>query len=70
MGRQKASSLILAGERMTAQELESAGMITKILPKDGFLDEVMKIARRVAAQPPGALEVSTLSFHIESMNPY
>lgn len=56
MGRQKASAMILAGERMTAQELESAGLITKILPKEGFMDEVWKIARRVAAQPPGSLE--------------
>lgn len=56
MGRQKAAAMILAGERMTAQELESAGLITKILAKEGFMDEVMKIARRVAAQPPGALE--------------
>lgn len=63
MGRQKAASLILAGERMTAQELESAGLITRILdvPKEGFLEEVMKIARRVATQPPGALKVGILT---------
>jgi peroxisomal 3,2-trans-enoyl-CoA isomerase len=60
MGRQKAASLILAGERMTAQELETAGLITKILPKENFLDEVMKIARRVIAQPPGAVKVSRI----------
>lgn len=54
MGRQKASALILAGERLTAQEMESAGLVTKILPKDGFLDEVMKIAKRIADQPPEA----------------
>lgn len=58
MGRQKAASLILAGERMTPQELESAGLITKILPKDGFLDAVMEIAKRIAAQPTGALKYS------------
>ena len=55
MGRQKAASLILATERMTAQELESAGMITKILPKDYFLDSVMGIAHRIAKLPPGSL---------------
>lgn len=58
MGRQKAAAVLLAGERMTAQELESAGFLTKILPKDGFMDEVMKIARRVAASPQGGLEVN------------
>jgi len=55
MGRQKAASLILATERMTAQELESAGLITKILPRDNFLNEVMKIAQRISHLPPGAL---------------
>lgn len=57
MGRQKAASLILAGERMSAQELESAGLVTKILPRESFFDGVMKIARRVVAQPPDALKV-------------
>ena len=56
MGRQKAAALILGGERMAAQELESVGFITKILPKESFTEEVMKIARRIAAQPSGGLE--------------
>lgn len=56
MGRQKAAGLILAGERMTPRELERAGLITKILPKENFLGEVMTIARRIAVQPPGALK--------------
>lgn len=56
MGRQKAASLILAGERMTPQELEAAGLISKILPKEDFFDAVIKIARRIADQPTGALK--------------
>jgi Delta3-Delta2-enoyl-CoA isomerase len=55
IGRQKAASLILATERMTAQELESAGLITKIFPKEAFMNDVMAIARRIAALPSGAL---------------
>lgn len=56
MGRQKAASLILAGEKMTAQELESAGLISKIIANETFMEDVLKIARRVAAQPAGALK--------------
>ena len=55
MGRQKAAAIILAGERMTAKELESLGLITKILPKDNFMGEVLKIAMRIAKQPAGSL---------------
>ena len=59
MGRQKASLLILANERMTAQDLEKAGLISKILPKEGFFDEVMKVANKIIKeQPPGALKYS------------
>ena len=55
MGRQKAAALILATERLTAQELESAGMITKIFPKENFLESVMEVARRISNLPPGSL---------------
>ena len=37
MGRQKAASLLLAGDRLTPDELERAGLISKVLPKEGFL---------------------------------
>lgn len=40
---------------MSAQELESAGLITKVLPKENFMNEVLAIAKRIAKQPPGAL---------------
>jgi|SRR5579862_3894994 len=48
IGYPKASALLIAGETMTAQELDSAGMITKILPAEGFMDKVMEIAERMA----------------------
>lgn len=58
LGRQKASALILAGQRMTAQELESAGLITKILPKENFLEEVLKVARDAVKLPAESLRVN------------
>ncbi|KAK4493784.1 hypothetical protein PRZ48_014969 [Zasmidium cellare] len=58
MGRQKASALILGGARMTAAELESAGLVTKILPKENFLEEVLKIARGIVKLPKGSLKTN------------
>lgn len=58
MGRQKASALILGGARMTAAELESAGLVTKVLPKEGFFDEVLKIARGVVKLPKESLKTN------------
>ena len=54
MGRQKAAAIILAGDCMTALELESLGLITKILPKDNFMAQVLEITRRIAKQPAGS----------------
>lgn len=58
MGHQKAAALLLASENLTAQELESAGLITKILPKDQFLDTVLAKCYRIAQLPTEALKVN------------
>ncbi|KAE8327237.1 ClpP/crotonase-like domain-containing protein [Aspergillus sergii] len=56
MGRQRAASLLLAGDTMTAAELETTGLITKVLPKHNFLQNVLEICYRIAKQPPEALQ--------------
>lgn len=43
---------------MTAQELESAGLVTKILPKENFLGEVLNIAQGIAKLPPNSLKTN------------
>ncbi|KAF5709487.1 dodecenoyl delta-isomerase [Fusarium globosum] len=58
LGRQKASHLLLTGERMTAQDLESAGLISKIFPADDFLNKVLGIAHNVAELPPISLKAN------------
>jgi peroxisomal 3,2-trans-enoyl-CoA isomerase len=58
MGRQKAASLLLAGDRMTASELEIAGLITKVLPKENFLEDVLKTCDRIARLPSESLKVN------------
>lgn len=55
MGRQKASALILADERMGAVEMERAGLVTRVIPADGFGSEVLKIAERIARLPAQSL---------------
>lgn len=42
---------MLAGERMTAKDLEYAGLISKIIPRERFMEDVMAIGRRIAAMP-------------------
>jgi peroxisomal 3,2-trans-enoyl-CoA isomerase len=58
MGYQKAAALFLAGDRFSAQEAERAGLVTKILPGENFLADVIGIAERIARSPPGALRAT------------
>lgn len=43
---------------MTAEEMERAGMVTKILKKEGFLDGVLGIARGMVKLPKESLKVN------------
>ena len=55
IGMQKATALMMLGDKVTAQEAESLGMIYKSFPTDIFEDEVLKIATTLANMPTKAL---------------
>jgi peroxisomal 3,2-trans-enoyl-CoA isomerase len=58
MGHQKASALFLTGDRISATEAESLGILSGILPKADFLQSVTAIATRIAQSPQGALRTT------------
>lgn len=58
MGHQKVAGLFLAGERITATEADQLGLVTKILSKDDFLNQVIAIAERIAKSPQGSLRAT------------
>ncbi len=55
IGKAKAMDLVLTGRMMDAKEAESAGLVARILPLEGFLDEVIKIAQGMATMSQTAL---------------
>ena len=55
IGRQKASALMLLGDKITAAQAESMGMISKLFPEDQFETESRKIAATLAQMPTKAL---------------
>jgi enoyl-CoA hydratase len=55
IGKARAMELILTGRMMSAREAESAGLVTSVVPADQTLDQALKLAARVAAQPPVAV---------------
>ena len=58
MGHQKAALLFLAGERIAATEAERLGLVSKILPRKDFLQEVVAIGTRMANAPLGSLKAT------------
>lgn len=54
IGWQKASALMMTGEKISAQEAERIGMIYKYFDAENFMQEVMKIALQMADMPTKA----------------
>lgn len=55
IGFQRASALMLLGDKVTAEEALSMGMLYKMVSHDDLEEEVLKIANRLAVMPTKAL---------------
>jgi 2-(1,2-epoxy-1,2-dihydrophenyl)acetyl-CoA isomerase len=58
IGFGKASALMMLGDKVNAQEAERIGMIYKVLPAEGFLEETEKMALNLAKMPTKALALT------------
>lgn len=52
VGKAVAMDMVLTGRQITAEEALRAGLITKVVPVEYFLDEAQRIAREIANKPP------------------
>lgn len=55
IGFQKASALMMLGDKVSAQEAEKLGMVYKVISSENFLEEVNNIANTLANMPTKAL---------------
>ncbi len=55
IGWQKASALMMLGDKVTAADAEKMGMIYKVFDDDKFMDEAKKITQTLAAMPTKGL---------------
>jgi enoyl-CoA hydratase len=49
VGKSKAMDMVLTGRMMDAAEAERSGLVSRVLPPESFVEEVVKIAAGVAA---------------------
>lgn len=55
VGKSKAMDMVLTARMMDAAEAERAGLASRVVPHDQLLDEVRKIAAKIAGQSPLAV---------------
>ncbi|KAI8805970.1 ClpP/crotonase-like domain-containing protein [Cladochytrium replicatum] len=55
IGPARANEMILLGRQCSAEEFERWGFISRILPAENFMEQVMDIAKKAAALPPNAV---------------
>jgi enoyl-CoA hydratase len=58
IGKFRAMELILTGRFISAQEAHQAGLVTKVVSKEQFLAEALRLAHEIAAKAPLALKAA------------
>lgn len=69
IGYQKASALMMTGDKVSATEAMQMGMIYKVFPDEIFNEEVVKAAVKIASMPTKALAMTKKAlFHSKTNN--
>lgn len=58
IGKARAMEVILTGKMFTADEMFQAGLITKVVPNEVFLEEAHVIAKEISSKPPIAIQLA------------
>ncbi len=71
VGKAVAMDVVLTGRFLSAREALSAGLVSRVVPKENFYDEALRIAHVLAEKPPLALRLakeSVLKAHEMSLS--
>ena len=58
IGKFRAMEMVLTGRFISAQEAYEAGLVSRVVPKEQFLAEAMRLAQLIATKPPLALKLA------------
>lgn len=68
IGFQKASALMMLGDKVSAKEAEAIGMIYKVFPENSFLEEAEKIANTLSKMPTKGLALTKKTLNASLTN--
>lgn len=58
IGMSRASELLFTGDVIDAQTACDWGLVSRVVPEESLMEEAMKLAERIAQQPPHALRLA------------
>jgi 2-(1,2-epoxy-1,2-dihydrophenyl)acetyl-CoA isomerase len=58
VGYSRAAEMFFTGDRYSAEEALSFGLVSRVVPDDSLLDEAIAMARKIAANPARALRLT------------
>ena len=58
VGKTRAMEMVLTGEFISAHEALQYGLINRVVPVEVYLDEAVKLAQKIAAQSPLAVQMA------------
>jgi 2-(1,2-epoxy-1,2-dihydrophenyl)acetyl-CoA isomerase len=70
IGYQKASALMMLGEKISAADAERMGMVYKVFPDENFTEETMKIAALLAKMPTKGLAYTKRLLQLSAVNDF
>lgn len=61
VGKSKAMEMILTGRRIGAEEAKTLGLVSRVVPKEAYLEEAKKVASEIATKSPVAARLAKMA---------
>lgn len=58
IGASRAAELVLTGDTIDAEEAVRFGLVSRVVPDEALIDEALKLAERVAVNPPRSVRLA------------
>lgn len=63
VGKYKSMEMILTGKRIGADEAKALGLVSRVVPKEAYLTEAMKVANEVTMKSPVAVKLAKMAIN-------